>query len=108
MQLAVLVQCSSFAHWRTCLLVFSISSGKVVRPPTACAFVFCVQVGVFDTGIREGHPHIRHIKERTNWTHQASLSDGLGHGSFVAGVIGSQDSSCPGFAPDVELYTFKV
>ena len=24
------------------------------------------------------------------------------------GVIGSQDSGCPGFAPDVELYTFKV
>jgi membrane-bound transcription factor site-1 protease len=63
---------------------------------------------VFDTGIREGHPHIRHIKERTNWTHQQSLSDGLGHGSFVAGVIGSQDTACPGFAPDVELYTFKV
>lgn len=67
-----------------------------------------IKVGVFDTGIREGHPHIRHIKERTNWTHQQSLSDGLGHGSFVAGVIGSQDTTCPGFAPDVELYTFKV
>lgn len=63
---------------------------------------------MFDTGIREGHPHIRNIKERTNWTHQNSLSDGLGHGSFVAGVIGSQDTTCPGFAPDMELYTFKV
>lgn len=72
-------------------------------------FICCLaQVGVFDTGIREGHPHIRNIKERTNWTHQNSLSDGLGHGSFVAGVIGSQDSTCPGFAPDMELYTFKV
>jgi subtilisin family serine protease len=63
---------------------------------------------VFDTGIIPAHPHIRNIKERTNWTHQDSLSDGLGHGSFVAGVIGSQDSVCPGFAPDVDLYTFKV
>ncbi len=68
----------------------------------------CTQVGVFDTGIREDHPHIRHIGERTNWTHQASLSDGLGHGSFVAGVIASQDTSCPGFAPDAEIHTFKV
>ena len=51
---------------------------------------------------------MRNIKERTNWTHQDSLSDGLGHGSFVAGVIGGQDAACPGFAPDVELYTFKV
>ncbi len=67
-----------------------------------------MQVGVFDTGIRADHPHIRNIKERTNWTHQHSLSDGLGHGSFVAGVIGSQDADCPGFAPDMELYTFKV
>lgn len=65
-------------------------------------------MGVFDTGIREGHPHVRNIVERTNWTHQDSLSDGLGHGSFVAGVIGGQDAACPGFAPDIELYTFKV
>jgi membrane-bound transcription factor site-1 protease len=73
-----------------------------------CVCVCCAQVGVFDTGIRKDHPHIRNIKERTNWTHQNSLSDGLGHGSFVAGVIGSQDTTCPGFAPDMELYTFKV
>lgn len=65
-------------------------------------------MGVFDTGIREGHPHIRNIKERTNWTHQQSLSDGLGHGSFVAGVIASSFGECQGLAPDAELYTFKV
>lgn len=63
---------------------------------------------MFDTGIRLGHPHLRNIRERTDWTQQQSFSDGMGHGSFVAGVIGSQDSECPGFAPDVELYTFKV
>ncbi|KAG2499417.1 hypothetical protein HYH03_002364 [Edaphochlamys debaryana] len=67
-----------------------------------------VRVGIFDTGIRPDHPHIRNIRERTNWTHQNSLSDGLGHGSFVAGVVGGQDGQCPGFAPDVELLTFKV
>ncbi|GAX78554.1 hypothetical protein CEUSTIGMA_g5994.t1 [Chlamydomonas eustigma] len=67
-----------------------------------------VKVGVFDTGIHEKHPHIRNIKGRSDWTHQGSLNDGLGHGSFVAGVIGSQDRACPGFAPDVDLYTFKV
>lgn len=67
-----------------------------------------VHVGVFDTGIRPDHPHIRNICERTNWTHQQSLADGLGHGTFVAGVIGSQDLECPGFAPDVQLHTFKV
>ena len=46
-----------------------------------------VRVGVFDTGIQENHPHIRNIKDRSNWTHQNSLSDGLGHGSFVAGEV---------------------
>lgn len=67
-----------------------------------------IKIGVFDTGIREDHPHVRRIKERTNWTHQKTLSDGLGHGSFVAGVIAGSYEGCPGFAPDVELHTFKV
>ena len=47
-------------------------------------------------------------RERTNWTHEPTLEDGLGHGTFVAGVIGGSDGGCPGFAPDVELYTFRV
>ena len=47
-------------------------------------------------------------RERTNWTHEPTLEDGLGHGTFVAGVIGGVDASCPGFAPEVELYTFRV
>ena len=62
-----------------------------------------VKVGAFDTGISSNHPHIRNIKERTNWTHQSSLDDGLGHGSCVAGIIGSQDKECLGLAPDVEV-----
>eukprot|EP00798_Chlamydomonas_sp_ICE-L_P014467 gene14467-20483_t len=57
-----------------------------------------------------------------------AIGDGLGHGSFVAGALTavsvraldigsvcaldqdllSQSPQCPGFAPDVELYTFKV
>jgi membrane-bound transcription factor site-1 protease len=47
-------------------------------------------------------------RERSNWTHEPTLDDGLGHGSFVAGVIASSDRECPGFAPDVQLYTFRV
>lgn len=47
-------------------------------------------------------------RERTNWTHEPTLEDGLGHGTFVAGVIGGSDGACPGFAPEVELYTFRV
>lgn len=47
-------------------------------------------------------------QERTNWTNEETLNDSLGHGTFVAGVISSQDSQCPGFAPDVEIYAFRV
>jgi subtilisin family serine protease len=47
-------------------------------------------------------------RERTNWTHEPTLEDGLGHGTFVAGVIGGSDGACPGFAPEVDLYTFRV
>ncbi|EPS61463.1 hypothetical protein M569_13331, partial [Genlisea aurea] len=67
-----------------------------------------VKMAIFDTGIRENHPHFRNIKERTNWTNEDTLNDNLGHGTFVAGVIASQDSECLGFAPDAEIYAFRV
>jgi membrane-bound transcription factor site-1 protease len=66
-----------------------------------------VRIGIFDTGLAEAHPHFRHIRERTNWTTEKSLDDGLGHGTFVAGVIASS-RECPGFAPDAELHIFRV
>ncbi|CAI5487675.1 unnamed protein product [Closterium sp. Naga37s-1] len=67
-----------------------------------------VKMAVFDTGIRADHPHFRNIKERTNWTNEDTLNDSLGHGTFVAGVIASHDTHCRGFAPDAEIYAFRV
>ncbi|CAM6083630.1 unnamed protein product [Calypogeia fissa] len=68
-----------------------------------------VKMAVFDTGVRADHPHFRNIKERTNWTNEKDiLNDNLGHGTFVAGVISSQDPQCLGFAPDAEIYAFRV
>ena len=67
-----------------------------------------IKMGVFDTGVKADHPHFRKVKERSNWTHEDTLNDGLGHGTFVAGVVASQDGSCPGFAPDSEIHTFRV
>ncbi|TVU12412.1 hypothetical protein EJB05_46056, partial [Eragrostis curvula] len=67
-----------------------------------------VKMAIFDTGIRANHPHFRNIKERTNWTNEDTLNDNLGHGTFVAGVIAGQDAECPGFAPDTEIYAFRV
>ncbi|KAI4297014.1 hypothetical protein L6164_036926 [Bauhinia variegata] len=67
-----------------------------------------VKMAIFDTGIRANHPHFRNIKERTNWTSENTLNDNLGHGTFVAGVIAGMDAECLGFAPDTEIYAFRV
>ncbi|KAL6558401.1 Membrane-bound transcription factor site-1 protease [Orobanche minor] len=67
-----------------------------------------VKMAIFDTGIRTNHPHFRNIKERTNWTNEDTLNDNLGHGTFVAGVIAGQDAECLGFAPDTEIFAFRV
>ncbi|KAL6773706.1 hypothetical protein ACKKBG_A22150 [Auxenochlorella protothecoides x Auxenochlorella symbiontica] len=67
-----------------------------------------IKMGVFDTGIRGNHSHLRNIKERTNWTLEPTLEDGLGHGSFVAGVIAGIDPECPGLAPDIDMHFFRV
>ncbi len=66
-----------------------------------------VKVAIFDTGLAKNHPHFRRVKDRTNWTDEKSLDDGLGHGTFVAGVIASS-SECLGFVPDSDLYVFRV
>jgi len=67
-----------------------------------------VKVAIFDTGLAATHPHFKNIKERINWTNENTREDGLGHGTFVAGVIASSFSDCLGFAPDAELYIFRV
>lgn len=64
-------------------------------------------MAIFDTGLSKNHPHFKKIKERTNWTNEKTYDDGLGHGTFVAGVIASY-KECLGFAPDSELHIFRV
>ena len=34
--------------------------------------------------------------------------DENGHGTFVAGLIGSQNPKCPGIAPETEIYILKL
>ncbi|KAK9888441.1 hypothetical protein WA026_000689 [Henosepilachna vigintioctopunctata] len=66
-----------------------------------------IKVAIFDTGLSKTHPHFRKVKERTNWTNEKTFDDGIGHGTFVAGVIASS-KECLGFAPDSELHVFRV
>ena len=67
-----------------------------------------IKVAIFDTGLSKNHPHFRKIRERTNWTNERTLEDGLGHGTFVAGVIASTHRTCLGLAPDAELHIYRV
>ncbi|CAF3593680.1 unnamed protein product [Adineta steineri] len=66
-----------------------------------------IHVAVFDTGIQDGHPHFPNIAEVTNWTDEKNDHDTIGHGLFVAGVIGS-NKECLGIAPEAQLHIFKV
>ena len=66
-----------------------------------------IRVAVFDTGVKKNHPHFEDVEERTNWTDEPSLGDGLGHGSFVAGIIASS-KECLGFAPEASIFTYRV
>ena len=68
-----------------------------------------VKVGIFDTGVDSAHSHFKgRVKDRSNWTHENTLADGLGHGTFVAGVIASTFPQCSGFAPEADIHTFRV
>ncbi|VDK51699.1 unnamed protein product [Anisakis simplex] len=67
-----------------------------------------VKVAVFDTGLFEHHPHFRNIVERTDWTNEQTADDGLGHGTFVTGIIASSNKNCAGFAPAASIYVYKV
>ena len=66
-----------------------------------------IRVAIFDTGLGEGLPQLPNVEERTNWTDEEDSDDKVGHGTFVASVIGSR-SSCLGLAPDAMLHIFKV
>lgn len=72
-----------------------------------------VRVGIFDTGLNLKHPHFRrNIRLRMDWTDEGTEDDLLGHGTFVAGIIGADperlESKCRGLAPEAELYIYRV
>ena len=95
-------------HWYNVILVRFLN---IIKDSSKISNYFFsgagVKVAVFDTGLAKSHPHFRKIRERSNWTNEKTFDDGLGHGTFVAGLIASS-KQCLGFAPDSELHIFRV
>eukprot|EP00752_Nemacystus_decipiens_P008224 g7354.t1 len=67
-----------------------------------------VRVAIFDTGLEAGEHDFDNVVERINWTDEDTLEDKVGHGTHIAGVIGGRDTGCFGFAPEADLFVFRV
>lgn len=66
-----------------------------------------IQIGIFDTGLSTNHPSFK-AYERYDWTTEQSIDDEIGHGTFVAGIIGSLSPQCPGMASQSTLHIFRI
>ncbi|KAF2074054.1 hypothetical protein CYY_004623 [Polysphondylium violaceum] len=69
------------------------------------------KVAIFDTGLKKNNPNFRNVAQISIWTNDPKEDkdqDLLGHGTFVAGIVASQNDDCPGLAPDTELHIYKV
>lgn len=64
------------------------------------------KVAVLDSGLdcEKMKNKFKHVLSCTDWTTQGSPSDGVGHGTFVAGVVASVSTQCGGVAPDANLH----
>ena len=60
-----------------------------------------------DTGLPPVHGYVRNVAAAVNFCEEATTEDLVGHSSFMAGVIASQEE-CTGFAPDASLYFVRV
>ncbi|GAA3078125.1 S8 family serine peptidase [Kribbella aluminosa] len=72
-----------------------------------------VKVAVLDTGIDPNHPDLKgRVTESKNFTRDADITDGFGHGTHVASIITGSGAASggryKGVAPDVDLLVGKV
>ena len=77
-----------------------------------------VRIAIFDSGLSDVYytedaeqpmqSGFLKVKRIINFTHDKSVRDTLGHGTFISGVAGSENPECPGIAPEAEIYVLKL
>ena len=68
-------------------------------------------VKIIDFTQEDGSETDDEIKENTLSESEEQTTQAIdqnGHGTFVAGVIGSKNPKCPGIAPETEIYILKL
>lgn len=69
-----------------------------------------VKIAIIDSGINSKHPDLKVAGGISKVENSSAFTDGNGHGTHVAGVIGALNNSIGtvGVAPDAQLYSVKV
>ena len=67
-----------------------------------------IKIAIFDSGISDEVVSQLNIAGKMDFTGEIQDNEATSHGTFIASVIGSQNSNCPGIVPEAELYIFKV
>ncbi|WP_444884984.1 S8 family serine peptidase [Microbulbifer sp. PSTR4-B] len=74
-----------------------------------------IKIAIIDSGADNQHPILSHLKNgidvTNNYDSKSWAEDIVGHGTHCAGIIAGQPSGTDairGFAPEAEIYVFKV
>lgn len=76
-----------------------------------------VKIAIIDSGCDSSHPQLRHVTQGMDLTADDAdpngwMNDTISHGTHCAGIIGAASgpnaTGIRGFAPEAEIYAFKV
>ncbi|WP_239457166.1 S8 family peptidase [Planococcus versutus] len=86
---------------------------KAIKANTATSLGYTgkgVKIAIIDSGINSKHPDLKVAGGVSKIENSSAFTDGNGHGTHVAGVIGAQNNSIGtvGVAPSASLYSVKV